>query len=61
MAFNKLTFFLTEKENKVINFNTQKVNLNLKGPTFVGKIPINGEDIKVAAVFETRVIELPEV
>jgi len=57
MAFNKLTFFLTEKENKVINFNTQRVNLNLKGPTFVGKIPINGEDIKVAAVFESGSVD----
>jgi hypothetical protein len=52
MAFNKLTFFLTEKENKIINFKNQKVNQNLNSSIFVGVIPINNEPTKIAAIFD---------
>lgn len=52
MAFNKLTLFLTEKENKIINFKNQKVTQPLAGSIFTGVIPINGENIKIAATFD---------
>jgi len=51
MAFNKLTVFVADKTNQIINFYKQKVEKVSTEPVFIGSASIAGQKTKIASIF----------
>ena len=51
MAFNKLTVFIADKTNQIINFYNQKIEKLVTNEVFVGDITISGAKVKIASTF----------
>lgn len=58
MALKKLTLFVADKTKQILNFYSQKIEMqDIDTPVFVGDVSIGGNKTKIASTFASKDID----